>query len=121
MSLGKELGSFSFKITSSTYEAEGTRVNVEGAAEGFGPVTGTLVFRTEPGQQTIGTVTWRGAAFPENGAVLSGVGEGSYEALGRHQWRTRSVIRTSDGRIFGSDGVIDIAKRTFTGKNLEWS
>jgi hypothetical protein len=121
MALGKEVGSFSFKITSVNYDADGsTQVNVDGVAEGFGPVIGTLTFRGEAGA-TVGSITWRGEAFPENGAVLAGVGEGTWEALGRHQWRSRAVIRTSDGRTFGSDGLIDVPKRTYSGKNLEWS
>ncbi len=121
MALGKEFGSFSFKITSVSYEADGsTRVNVDGDADGFGPVLGTLTFRGEPAATT-GTIEWRGEAFPDNGEVVVGSGEGSWEALGRHQWRSRAGIRVSGGRIFGSDGIVDVPKRTYSGKNIEWT
>ena len=68
-----------------------------------------------------GALSWRGEAYLENGEVLGAVGEGAFEALGNHQWRTRLIITTTDGQIFASDGLLDLAKRSLTGKNLEWS
>ena len=53
--------------------------------------------------------------------VLGAIGEGAYEVLGNHRWRTRLVITVSDGQIFASDGALDLASRSLTGKNLEWS
>jgi hypothetical protein len=52
---------------------------------------------------------------------MGAVGEGAFEALGNHKWRTRLVVTVSDGQIFASDGLLDLAKRSLTGKNLEWS
>ena len=123
MALGKEIGDFSFQITSTSYTGEqGTvHVNVDGTAAGFGTVLGTLTFTSaEPGAKS-GELAWRGQGFLENGEQTVGVGEGAWEEIGKHQWRTRMVVRTSDGQIFGSDGVLDLASRTLKGKNLEWS
>ena len=115
MSLGKETGSFSFKITSISYSENSGTVNCDGT------VLGTLTFSaSEPGAQN-GTLSWRGQAYLENGEVLGAVGEGAFEALGNHKWRTRLVVTVSDGQIFASDGLLDLAKRSLTGKNLEWS
>ena len=121
MALGKETGSFSMKITTVSYTEDGATVDCDGTADNFGTVLGTMTFKTsEPGAQS-GALSWRGQAYLENGDVVGAVGEGSFEALGNHKWRTRLVINISDGQVFGSDGVLDLAKRSLTGKNLEWS
>ncbi len=31
------------------------------------------------------------------------------------------IVRISDGQVLASDGTLDLATRTFKGKNLEWS
>ena len=121
MALGKEFGDFSFKITSVGYSEDGTaQINLDGTATSYGTVLGTLTLRGEPGAKR-GTATWRGDGFLENGDVVQGAGEGSWEEIGRHEWRTRLVVSVSDGETFASDGRLDLASRTYTGKNLEWS
>ena len=123
MALGKEIGDFSFRITSTSFGGEeGTvQVNVDGTATNFGTVLGTLTFHVQaPGDKT-GALTWRGQGFLENGEIVGGIGDGGWEEIGTHKWRTRMVVRISDGQVFGSDGVLDLASRTLTGKNLEWS
>ncbi len=120
MALGKEIGDFSFRITSSSFSDDGATVNFDGTATNFGTVLGSMIFIGEPGRK-FGAVSWRGSAFLENGEELGAVGEGAFEALGNHRWRTRLVITISDGQIFASDGVLDLASRSFAGKQLEWS
>ncbi len=120
MALGKEIGDFSFKITSVSYSDEAATVNCDGTADNFGTVLGTLTFAGEPGTLS-GPLSWRGEAYLENGEVQGAIGEGSFEALGSHRWRTRLVITTSDGQIFASDGQLDIATRSLKGKTLEWT
>ena len=122
MALGKETGSFSFKITSTRISDDGAAaVDCDGTADTFGTVLGTLTFAGgDPGAQN-GALSWRGQAFLENGEQVASVGEGSFEALSNHKWRTRLVITASDGQIFASDGQLDLATRSLTGKNLEWS
>lgn len=120
MALGKEIGEFSLKVTSVSYDADGSaRLNCDGTATSFGTVLGTLVLRGQPGAK-VGTASWRGDAFLENGEQRQATGEGSFTELGRHQWRTRMVICISDGQTFASDGKLDLASRSLSGKNLEW-
>ncbi len=120
MALGKEIGEWSAKITSSSFSDDGATVNLDGTATNFGTILGTLAFGGEPGAKN-GPLSYRGSAFLENGEELGAVGEGAFEALGKHKWRTRLVISVSDGQIFASDGVLDLATRSAAGKNLDWS
>ena len=122
MAIGKEIGQFSFNATSTTYPEEGGRVqiNCDGTADNFGTVVGTMTFRGEPGAKS-GPLSWRGQGFLDNGETVAGTGEGSWEEMGKHQWRTRLIVSTSDGQCFASDGHLDLATRTLKGKMLEWS
>ncbi len=122
MALGKEMGEFSFKQTSATYAADGgsVSVNFDGTATRFGTVLGTLIARGEPGAKQ-GTCSWRSQGFLENGDSVVGMGEGAWQESGKHQWRIRAVIQISDGQIFASDGKLDLATRSFSGKMIEWS
>ena len=121
MALGKEVGDFSFKITSVNFTEDGATVDCDGTADNFGTVLGTMTFKTAEAGAQNGPLSWRGQAYLANGEALGAVGEGAFEALGNHKWRTRMVITISDGQIFASDGQLDLAKRSLTGKNLEWS
>lgn len=122
MAIGKEIGDFSVKSTSTTYSEDGgsVQINCEGTATKYGTVIGTLTFRGEPGAKS-GTLSWRGQGFLDNGDTLVGIGEGTWDEMGKHKWRTRMIIRTSDGGCHASDGHLDLATRTLTGKMLEWS
>jgi len=122
MAIGKELGEFTLKSTGTSYAEEGgtVRLDCEGTATGYGTVLGTLRFQGEPGAKT-GALSWRGQGFLENGDTITGTGEGTWEEIGKHQWRTRLLVSTSDGGCHASDGVLDLATRTLTGKLLDWS
>ena len=122
MSIGKEIGTFSLKSISTTYSEAGgiVQVHCDGTASGFGTVLGTLTFRGEPGAKG-GSLTWRGQGFLENGETVTGMGEGNWEALGQHKWRTRLIVSTSDGGCHASDGQLDLKSRTLSGRMLEWS
>ena len=122
MAIGKEIGEFSLKATSTTYAEEGgtVRINLDGTATGYGAVLGTLTFRGEPGAKT-GPLSWRGQGFLENGDTVTGTGEGTWEEIGKQKWRTRLLVTTSDGECHASDGHLEFQSRTLTGKMLEWS
>jgi hypothetical protein len=122
MAIGKEIGEFSLKTTSTTFAEDGgsVQINCEGTATGYGTVLGTMTFRSEPEAKS-GSLSWRGQGFLENGDTLAGTGEGTWEEMGKHQWRTRMIVTTSDGGCHASDGHLDLATRTLTGKMLEWS
>lgn len=122
MALGKELGVYKLKQTGVSYREDGASVTVDfdGTATDFGTVLGTLILRAEPGA-TQGPCSWRGQSFQENGERSVATGEGTWEDSGTNQWRVRLLVNTSDGRTFGTDGVLDLASRSLNGKLLDWS
>ena len=124
MAVGKQIGEFSFKSTSFTYSAAGTvQGNFEGSVKGeglTGPVLGTLTAVGAPGAKS-GTCSWVGTAYLDKDEELHGQAEGTWESLGGHRWRVRGVNLLSDGRTIASDGEIDLATRSYSGKLYEWS
>lgn len=127
MAVGKQLGEFSLKSTSLTYTAteSGGAVhgNFEGSAKGeglAGPVLGTLIAGGAPGAKS-GTCSWAGTSYLANGEELNGKGEGTWEKTGTHKWRIRAIVYLSDGRTVATDGVIELATRSYTGTLYEWS
>ncbi len=122
MAIGKEIGEFSLKAITSNYALEGgsVQVNVDGTATGYGTVLGSLTFRGEPGAKS-GLLSWRGQGFLDKGDTVVGIGEGTWEEIGKHKWRTRLIVSTSDGKCHASDGHLNLKTRTLTGKMLEWS
>jgi hypothetical protein len=122
MAIGKEIGEFTLKSITTNYALEGVtvQVNLDGTATGYGTVLGTLFFRGEPGAKS-GPLSWRGQGFLDNGETVIGAGEGIWEEAGKHRWRTRLIVSTSDGRSHASEGLLDLQSRTLSGKMLEWS
>ncbi len=121
MASAKPIGEFSLKMITITNAAGPagsilTQVNFEGTATGFGAVYETATFI---GGTKDGTFSLVGQAFLENGEALSGIGQGTYESKGKHRWSTASIIQISDGRRIASEGEIDLAARTWKGKNSE--
>jgi hypothetical protein len=124
MALGKQIGEFSLKTTSLTLTpGPGGSVLVQGNFEGtsatFGAIlrTGTFV---SAGAKS-GTFSVCAAAYLENGDSLTGNGQGTFESIGRHQWRTQELMHISDGRTFDIEGEMNLAERAWTGKIFERS
>ncbi len=113
--MSKEIGEFAMKSTSMTVGDGTFEANWEGTATGFGDVVGTLTARGEPGAER-GMCSWRSASFLDNGDEIQAQGEGTWEALGKHRWRMRLTLATSDGRTILSDGVAEMKSRSFKGK-----
>ncbi len=124
MAPGKQLGEFSLKSTSFTYGTDGAgQVNFEGSVKGeglTGPVLGTLHVVGAPGAKS-GTCTWVGTVYPENGEEISSTSQGTWESSGSHKWRIRALLSLSDGRTQLTDGEIELASRSYTGKLYDWS
>jgi len=117
MASNKPVGEFSLKmiiVTNSPGPAGSTliQVNFEGTGTGFGAIFDTSTFI---GGGRDGTFSQVGAAYLENGEVLNGLGQGTYESKGKHRWSTASIIQISDGRRLASAGEIDLAARTWRG------
>jgi hypothetical protein len=120
MAKGKQIGEFSLKFTSFTLTPgpAGSTViqgNCEGPVTGFGTVLGTLTAVGGKG----GTLSWCGAGYLDNGDQVSAIGSGTYESSGKHHWRAQMFMQISDGSSIVSEGEIDLATRSLTGKNFE--
>jgi hypothetical protein len=117
---GKQIGEFSFKLTSLNFSAGPAgsviiQVNCEGTATGFGTVAGTLA--TIPGKS--GTFSWCGAAYLDDGGLVTSTGSGVHESVGKHRWRTRGDVVISDGRTLSAEGELTLADRSWSGKLFE--
>jgi len=117
MALGKEVGKFSYKITSITYGETSAQINVHGTSTGYGTVGGTMTVTGAPGA-TSGKFSFRAAGFLDDGKIVNGGGEGTWETVGKHRWRVRG-IHFIEGRTLGSDGEMDLATMSLQGKNYD--
>lgn len=128
MALGKELGSWSYQIKSTTYiPGPGNSVTVQlncgGAVLGemAGKGEGTLtVAVNEPGEKS-GTWSWCGAVYLDAGSIVGTRGQGTIEASGKHHWRLKGSVVQSDGRTAAVEAEGDFAAQSFSGKAYEWS
>jgi hypothetical protein len=123
MATGKALGEFSLKAITATYSpgpAGGvlSQVNWEGTATGFGTVFGTATFAGGPKG---GTYSLCSEAFMDNGDIMTGIGQGTFETVGKHRWRTEGFMQLSDGRRIAGEGEIDLSARSWKGKLSEIS
>ena len=123
MATGKALGEFSMKAITATYSpgpAGGvlSQVNWEGTATGFGAVFGTATFGGGPKGGSYSLCT---EAFMDNGDIMTGIGQGTFETVGKHRWRTEGFMQLSDGRRIAGEGEIDLAARSWKGKLSEIS
>ena len=122
MAKGKQVAEWSMKSTSATVlpgPAGSTlvQVNFEGTATGgFGTIAGTATF---VGGKS-GTLSYCGVSYLDNGDQLSASGSGSYESTGKHHWHTQAILQLSDGSALHSEGELDLATRSWSGKASEW-
>ena len=124
MAAGKSMGEFSLKTTSLTLTpGPGGSVLVQGNFEGpstnFGTILRTATFVSVGAKS--GTFSVCAAAYLENGDNLTGNGQGTFESIGRHHWRTQELIHVSDAQLYTVEGEIDLAEHTWTGKIFERS
>ena len=116
---GKQIGDFSFKITSLIFspgpnDSVQLQFNCEGQAPG-GTVALTAV--CTPGKS--GSFTTCAAGYLDNGDITTSKGSGTFESSGIHRWRTQADTLISDGRRLHTEGEIDLAGRSWTGKVFE--
>ena len=127
MPIGKEIGAFSCKSTSITYSPgegglETAEINYEGTIEGSG-ASGTVLgtMKVAPAADAAnGTWTWCGREFAGDGATRVATGGGFFQSSGTNTWNVRGYIHFSDGSSAATEGVIDLAARSLTGKLSEW-
>lgn len=80
--------------------------NFEGPSTPFGTIVRTGTFVSVGAKS--GTYSVCAAAYLDNGDSLTGTGQGTFESIGRHKWRTQELIHISDGNIFIVEGEIDL-------------
>jgi hypothetical protein len=120
---GKAIGEFSFKLVA-TRNSPGPAGSVlieaswEGTGTGFGAVFATTTYVGGPKG---GTFSTSGVAYLEDGNALTSAGQGTYESIGKHRWRTESFFQISDGRRLRGEGEIDLASRSWKGTIFEMS
>jgi hypothetical protein len=125
MAIGKQIGEYSFKATSTTYtpgpgSAITQQINYQGSATGqlTGVAQGTLTVVAEAGAKS-GNWSWCGASYLDNGDIVGATAQGTWEPIGKHKWRLRGAANFSDGRVAATEGEADL--QTLAGKLSEWS
>jgi hypothetical protein len=63
----------------------------------------------------------RAVGFLDDGKTINGSGEGTWETVGKHKWRIRGINYIADGRTLASDGELELATQSLTGKIYEWN
>ena len=89
MALGKQLGEYSFKQTSNTVAATGSKLNFHGTATGFGTVQGTLTIKADAPGAPSGVCSWEAVGFLEDGKWVSGVTIALFRCRLGRSWNER--------------------------------
>ena len=109
--------SFSFTWNTITFSEEGgdviATINIEGTAEGFGTVLGTL--KCYGAGTPSGTYEFLGVSFPEQGEQVIGRGQGEWQQVGPTRWESSQTTHLSTGDTVKGEGVFDLPNRTWAG------
>ena len=124
MPIGKEIAAFTSTMTSTTKTTDTAGnhtyvINVEGTATGglAGAVLGTLTLTTANLQSGSFVADFTG--YLADGSVLAGLGGGVFFSKGVHSWQLNGTGAFSNGARFTSEGVIELAGRSYNGKVFE--
>ena len=108
---------YSFNWNTITFtESEDTitaTINLEGTAEGFGIVLGTL--KVYGAGTPSGTYEFLGVSFPEAGEQVIGRGIGEWRQVAPHRWESSQTTTLSTGDTVKGEGVFDLPNRTWSG------
>ena len=97
-------------------------INIEGTASGLGQIQGTLTLVAPAPGATAGGGSYTRAAFLDSGEVIGAAGEGYWQQLdGEQKWRVRGINMATNGDCNVSDGILDLATRSFNGTLTEWT
>lgn len=122
MPLGKEIGTFSAKITSiRTLEVDGDKRTLEAIVDGevSGQMTGVFMdTATFAGTNDRGSINNKGVGYLGTESVNS-EGSGTYWLTKPGEWETRGAITLSSGQTMVGEGQIKLASRTWEGKIFE--
>ena len=116
-------GEFSLEMKGQAQEsiANGIRLisHWEGTATGFGAVFGTLTvdLSSDDIAATSGTCRWVAVGFLPDGGRDGGTAEGPWtQHAGRNAWSLSLTGSSASGQKIRSEGEIDLASRSWTGK-----
>ena len=117
MKKGKHLGDFNVKQISMRVRDDGKlECNFEGIVSGYGQGFSTMTVTVGDGKS--GSYDWAGIAYAENGDITEATGNGQWERT--NKWAINGTTRSRDGRTTVlSEGTMDLATRTWTGKYYE--
>ena len=94
-------------------------VSYEGTATDFGSVFGSLIFTmplAEAGANS-GPCSWVGRAILDDGTLVGGLAEGTWERIGNELRANVSLVHeVSDGQKIRTEGVLDHKEHTFNGQ-----
>ena len=120
------IGEFTLEHKGTTYlktdDGLDSYANFAGTATGYGAVFGTLKV-SNPLVGTIpssGACTWTSQAFLDDGTIMTGYGEGTFEQhAGLQKWKVNLEIQVSNGDSLRSEGEIDLETLTYSGAMYE--
>lgn len=99
-----------------------TSAHFDGTADGFGAVMGSLSLSQtlEEANQSSGTCTWAAQIFGEDGKTSGNFAEGTWSQVsGKNVWKLILYGDAPDGRRVRSEGVVDLAERSYNGSLFE--
>lgn len=108
---------FAFTFSPGTATQSGGTVSsavpLEGTAEGFGPVFGTIHFHNVG--KPSGTYELVLVSFPDSGEQVTSLGTGEWTLVAPGQWTTVGSYELSTGETGKGEGVFSLADRTWSG------
>lgn len=108
---------FSFTWSNGPMTQSGGKVSVaiplEGTAEGFGAVFGTL--HAHGVGTPAGTYDFIGVSYPESGEQVIGIGTGEWTQVAPDRWTTVGPTTLSTGETVKGEGVFSLTERTWSG------
>ena len=111
------MASYAFSWNTITFSESGgeltATINLEGTAEGFGTVMGTL---SAHGAGTpSGTYDLLCVSFPESGEQVIARGTGEWRQEAGDRWISNGSAELSNGDTIKADGVFLLQERTWSG------
>ncbi len=112
------MANFSFTNNTAIYtESDGVitvTLNLEGTADGYGAVLGTLT--AEPAGASSGTYQFVGVSYPETGPSATAIGTGTWSQIDNDTWSTSGTTDISDvDATVKAEGELRLSTRSWSG------
>ncbi|MGR8949324.1 MAG: hypothetical protein ACU84Q_14865 [Gammaproteobacteria bacterium] len=116
--IGDKVLDFTVPITSVTYHADKTVINVQtpSAIGEMGIVGGTITLERPVSQTPVaGLYSSQGAAFRPDDKVVTFSGRGSWKALGKHRWQLNGISVNAEGTRTYVSSVLSLDGMSISG------